>query len=501
MWPIDRLRRRERGAPEANSDRRAIILETPVRSARVVSSCCERAHAAGVRRGMPVAHARALFETEDVRVLPARPDQDRAALRSLAVWAHRFSPVVALDDTCDEPDTLLLDVTGCARVFGDEWTLARAAHRELARLAVRARVAIAPSFGSAWAVARYGPNRVEVVEEGALRDALASIPMSALRLDEETVSSLAELGLERVEHVLDLPRSALPSRFGEAALHRLDQACGQAIETIVPVRPVPPPGIERVFDGPTDRVDAIELTVRELLGEIAEVLTARGCGACRIEIELVRSDLPPECLSIVMGRPSRDAKHLWSLIRPKLERACLGFGVEAVRVHAKSVRPLRHEQQEAAFNSGRASDVEIRRATEQLLDTLGNRLGVDRVLRARAVESHLPERAFVMEPASSRSPRGQAAVASKDRPTVLFDRPVPAEVVALTPDGPVHRVRWRHGEHAVIASIGPERIAGEWWRGPGSTRDYFKVRCEDGRWVWLARTVEGRRWFVHGVWA
>ena len=94
----------------------------------------------------------------------------------------------------------------------------------------------------------------------------------------------------------------------------------------------------------------------------------------------------------------------------------------------------------------------------------------------------------------------RGAIARGDRPTVLFDYPIPAEVIALTPDGPVHHVRWRDGDEPAVACFGPERISGEWWRGPDATRDCFRVQCANGRWLWVVRGLETGRWFVHGVW-
>ncbi|MEL7473313.1 MAG: hypothetical protein AAGK04_08350 [Planctomycetota bacterium] len=131
---------------------------------------------------------------------------------------------------------------------------------------------------------------------------------------------------------------------------------------------------------------------------------------------------------------------------------------------------------------------------------MANRLGADRVLRACARESHLPERAFEMRPALDVDTE-TAAIMARDRPTVLFDPPVSTEVVALTPDGPVHRVRWGGRERDVVACHGPERLEPEWWRRRGSARDYFAVQAEDGLWLWLARAHESGRWYVHGVWA
>ena len=106
-----------------------------------------------------------------------------------------------------------------------------------------------------------------------------------------------------------------------------------------------------------------------------------------------------------------------------------------------------------------------------------------------------------MHAANGPSAPTAAVITPGDRPTLLFDRPFPAEVIALTPDGPVHRVSWNGEDLVVLACFGPERIGGEWWRARDATRDYFAVCVEDGRWLWLVRGIEGGRWFVHGVWA
>jgi protein ImuB len=493
MWPIDLLRRRERGSP----DPRPVLLAAREGSKRIVAHACERARAGGVRPGMALAQARALFPVGGVRIEPHRPDRDRAALRSLAAWAHRFSPVVA----ADEPDGLLLEVTGCERVFGGERRLVRTALSRLAGLGIRARAAVAPSFGGAWAVARHGAEQAAVVSLEGLRAELTPLPVSALRVRTETVAALAEVGVERIGHLLDLPRAALPARFGEEVLLRLDRAMGRAIETVEPVRPAPPPEVGFDFDGPTDRVEVIALKTRELLAEIAARLRAAESGVRALEVVLRRSDLPALTLEVMLGGPSRDARHLWRLLEPKLERAHLGFGVEGLSVRAVRTGGLRHEQAARWVEGDAGSAGEAARSIAELTDTLANRLGGDRVRRAVVVESHLPERAFAWEPVQAGEPRGDrgAGCPPCDRPTVLFERSMPAEVVALSPDGPVHRLRWRGGEEAVTACVGPERLAGEWWRGGEGERDCFRVRVESGRWVWLVRERGG--WWVQGVWA
>lgn len=63
---------------------------------------------------MLLADARALCP--QLEAVPADPAGDLAALEKLSIWAQRWGPWSALDP----PDSLLVDVTGAAHLFGGE---------------------------------------------------------------------------------------------------------------------------------------------------------------------------------------------------------------------------------------------------------------------------------------------------------------------------------------------------------------------------------------------
>jgi protein ImuB len=75
--------------------------------------------AAGLSAGMTLADARARCPA--LATLPCDPAAERQALDHLAWAMLRFTLVV----TPDPPDGLILDVTGCAHLFGGEEALAR----------------------------------------------------------------------------------------------------------------------------------------------------------------------------------------------------------------------------------------------------------------------------------------------------------------------------------------------------------------------------------------
>src|SRR4051812_4572609 len=83
---------------------------------------------------------------------PPDPWRDIAALKKLARWCRRYSPVVGLEDA-EMPESLLLNITGCAHLFGGEELLAALVVRDIARLKLTAYAAIADTIGAAWAAA------------------------------------------------------------------------------------------------------------------------------------------------------------------------------------------------------------------------------------------------------------------------------------------------------------------------------------------------------------
>ena len=120
-----------------------------VGNAQVITSLNGAACAAGVQVGQPVrdAHAMCAGLITRARNIPG----EVAFLAALRRWAGKFSPWVA-----DEaPDGLVIDLTGCAHLFGGEENVPGIIAAECADMGLSVRTGIADTLGAAWALARY----------------------------------------------------------------------------------------------------------------------------------------------------------------------------------------------------------------------------------------------------------------------------------------------------------------------------------------------------------
>lgn len=492
QWPIERVARRL-GPP----DRRTVLVVAASRGRQLVMHGCLNALRSGIAPGMDLAHARALIRGTVV-VATHEPDRDAKALEALARWATRWSPVV----WPDQPDGVVLDITGCGHLFGGDRALASSLQRRLRSAGFTARAAIAGCVGAAWAVARYGRASCALIENGQEQQALTPLPVQALRLDPAAVQGLREVGVERVGQLLALPRASLPARYGGELTRRLDQALGRVCEPVLGVVEAAPIQAALELPGGTTQWEAVASATQFLLAELVRQLERRECGLRRLDATFRRLDSAQLGIVTQTSRPTRSPKHLWSLLRPRLERLHLGYGITEILLRAARVAPIPHHQESFVDEPDhtRGDDAAI----AQTIDTLTNRIGPDRVRHFALRACHRPEHAADIVPASN-ADTPEATLPSRarapGRPALLFTKPRPIRVIALSPDGPVMSLEAATGERRVIASVGPERIGGEWWRAREPARDYFRVQVESGRWLWVFREVIGGAWFIHGEWA
>lgn len=466
----------------------------------------ERARALGLVPGMTLATARALQPM--LHVHEANPDADRALLESLADAAERYTPLVGTHGD----DTLLLDITGAAHLYGGEEGLLADAQTRIQTRGFHVRAAIAGNPVTARAAALYGLARM--IAPGRDADCVQDLPIAALDLDSGRRASLERLGLKRIGDCLARPRAPLAERFGRDFMARLDAITGRVETPLSPRRTWPACIVERRFAEPIGHEDDIRRSLLTLAADLKRSLEKRGQGARRLELAFFRADGTTRMIMIETGRPVRDPAMMLRLFREKIDGLSdpldPGFGFDALRLSARQVE----DYAETSISLDAQDDYEAELAA--LIDRLSARFGTQKVQRLAAINSHAPTRASRLIPAHQASALALdfstfAPLESETpaRPIRLMEPPERIEVLAEVPDGPPIRFRWRRVLHAVIRADGPERIAPEWWRTPEgtATRDYYRVEDDHGRRFWLyrdglyERETGAPRWFLHGLFA
>jgi protein ImuB len=503
QFPVERLNRtlKNEGLSPLNVPGQAFALvESGPKGLRLVA-CDELALSLGLRPGQRLADARA--QVPDLASTLHEPEQDAKSLLALARWCERWSPWIAVQGS----DCLILDVTGIAHLFGGEASLLADITDRFRHLGFHVRSALAGTIGAAWAFAHFDSSATVAVPEGRERERLGRLPIEALRLERETIITLKRLGLKTIAALTSIPRAELARRFqgstdASHVLLRLDQCLGESEEPLSPLRIPPVFSVRHSLMEPLIAHEALLTLLDQLTAQLGHRLEREGMGATRLILKLYRSDGSRALMPAGLSRPSNDPIHFARILRPKLEKIDLGFGIDALSLEAEETSFI--EPHDPGFMETQA---QFTHDFAELADRLINRHEEARLARLEPAERHPPEWAEkiaspLIETSSLTGPPGI-------RPLTLLDRPEKIAVMAEVPDGPPLRFIWRRVSHRILRLEGPERIASEWWRESERTkrpRDYYVVEDEKGRRFWLYREgiygdpyAPSPSWFIHGL--
>lgn len=413
----------------------------------------------------------------------AAPDD----LAALALWCQVYTPLTAPDP----PDGVMLDITGCAHLFGGEAGM-------VARLAARlpdARMAIADYPAAAWGLARYGQPGVEDI---------LPLPLATLRLAPEVIARLRRIGIRTIGQLARLPRAGLVAGYGQAPALRLAQALGEAPE---PIRFItaPPEWLEmEPFMEPLLLPAQLQAALARLTTRLCTQLTKATLGATSINARFYRVDRACPAIHLSFAHPCRDEGQIIKLLIEKLaQEVDPGFGIEALALEAPLTEPLPLVQQDM---EAQAPDY------ARPLNTLLNRLGPDRLWRVAPHASHIPE--FAGQRLEVKAKPSAWPQPHHPRPLRLLNPPVAITAIAPVPDDPPVQFTWAGQTHRLRWATGPERIARDWWEHEfdptrpewEKIRDYYQVEDLTGARFWLFRAglhegVATPRWYLHGLFA
>lgn len=416
-----------------------------------------------------------------ITLMARKPSREVAALQLLACWAGSLTPRVTLT-----PDTVLLEVGSCLRLFGGLEKMLSLAQEGVQAQGFTLEFAAAPSaMGAQW-LARMRAEAL-CLDRETMHQQLNALPIAVL--PDKASASLVRFGVRTLGEARRLPSAALARRIGLDAVQLMARAFGE----------MPDPRADHVFPeqfslplqlpAAVENATALLFAARRLTSALSGWLAVRQAGVREISLRLLhRQD--ESALVLQFADSTSDGGRFERVLRERLESLSLRAPVESLRLEAMQVEPLPGRSL-ALFDDAKAGQ----EAAAALLERLSARLGDGQVYRVKVHDDHRPECATQRAPLFEKAVPGEQA--AFPRPLWLLEQP---EALAEVDGRP-----YRHGHLKLLS--GPERIESGWWDGGEKSdapsgdirRDYFIALSAKACWLWIYRECRAPGgWFLHG---
>jgi len=408
----------------------------------IITAANKLAEAQGVTCGMAVADAKAIII--DLHVIDDMPEKAAKLLKALGEWCIRYTPIIAVD----LPDGLILDVSGCAHLWGGERAYLKEIVIRLKSKGYDVRAAMADTVGAAWAISRFG-QVTPIIETNEHTTALLSLPPAALRLEPAILQRLRKLGLTSINSFISMPRSVLRRRFGDSFLLRLGQALGLEDEPIIPLRPIQPYEERLPCLEPICTATGIEIAINKLLEVLCQRLKQEGKGLRTAILKCYRIDGKIVAVDIGTNRASYHIPHLFKLFELKIATIEPALGIELFTLEAPKVEDVDPVQEALWAGKPGLDDLNI----AELLDRLAGKVGAGAIHRYLPDEHYWPERSVKL----AHSLQQKTAINwsnDKPRPTQLLAKPELIEVTAPIPDYPPMLFIYKGIRHQIKKRMG-----------------------------------------------
>jgi len=471
-------------------------------------------------------------------------EEDYRFLDLLSRWSGKYSPWIKKE----LPDGILIDITGCAHLFGGEQGLIEAFKIDCANFSLTAHIGLADTVGAAWALSRFLENTSELLYTGDIidqearatrarafkrgnqpssltidqknnelssfkyviapcgqtREYISNLPLASLRISLSKVTSLRRLGFRCIKDLLEIPRAPLTRRFGRDLLTRLDQILGLEPEPVSPEKSAKRFSVRLTLPEPIGLKSDFLLALEKLVPALCRKLKNNRFGVRKLQLQIFRTDGTTQSIYIQLTQPSFDTEKILTLLGMKLDKIISEFGVDLIRLETKIYEPVYETQYVKELSE---DNLEIKKPStdtdfEHFLNRISLRLGTESITRWHSAESHIPEKSFITSGAMWSEPFFNWVSKVYSRPTVLFN-PEPIEIQDNF--SPLKKFKWRGRYFNSTFKTGPERISPEWWFDDPNwrtgVRDYWKIDTETGERLWLYYAHGGFKtggWFCQG---
>jgi protein ImuB len=372
------------------------------------------------------------------------------------------------------PDTVVLDIAGCEKLFGSPEKIASDLKRVAADIGFETQVAIAGNPEAAICAAR-GFSGATVIPEGKEAEILGHLSLASLSPPAELLETLHRWGMHTCAEFAALPEIAVIERLGQQG--RLWQRLARGTE----VRPLLPKEFPSEFeeymdlDFPVDLLESLLFVLNRLLEQLCLRLKMHVLAASELTATLTlqpgdsRGREPLQHVrKLRLPVPAKEARFLLKLLQLDLQAHPPGAPV--TRIHIVAV-PARSRTRQLGLFLPLSPEPE---ALEITLARIENTVGEGRVGAPALVDSHRPgtfqQNRFMLREAQSELAMNEVPVRAALR---IFRPPLPVKV-ELREKRPT-AVICEGAREQVLALAGPFRAKGGWWSESPWARDEWDV--------------------------
>lgn len=443
----------------------------------------EAAREAGIQPGMRLATARGLCDT--LHTAERDTGREEHALHRLGERLLDITPRVSVEP----PDTVLLDIGACLRLFGGLDPLLEQVRQRLTGNGLSTRPALGPTPLAARELTLSPLADSHACcfaddTDAAFRALLAEQPLTQLHLSSKLRQRLTAPGFRTLGEVLDLPRHTLGKRHGRALLLWLERLLGERADERYFLAPAERFRDEQEFPDPVANTDGLIFPVHRLLEELTAHLRRRQESVTAIHWHFRPLKGQAQTLTVERAQPAHDVETWLELTRRRLEHLHLNEPVLILVL--ESGPPL----ERAVGGGDLLTEPDARADRDGLLDRLATLPGLSCVT-PRESDEPLPE-------AADQEADPRQASAAEPAPELPFDDP---PLWLLNPPRPLamqgDRLIWEGAELEWLPH--EQRYSSHWWRPEPAVREYCIVRHPSGFCCRVFRDRRSGQWYLQGV--
>ncbi len=410
-------------------------------------------------------------------IISADVKRDKEALVAVA---HQFSYSIEVLG-----DGVLFDVSGLERLIGKPGRIARKILEELQKQNVPGNIAVAETVDTATLLARQDSGSNHSVH---LTGTFRQMPLHNLQIEQDTLNVFNDLGIRKVEDLLEIPREELISRYGRDFKSVIDVIEQKDTAMLTPNIKENQVSWAYDLDSPVEDFEQLIFLLNHGLERLFTQIAHQGLSTEQIDVKFKLRDETEKGYEIKTSFPTLERSFWLKLVNLRISLDPPPSEIVSVNVAAHFTNP--RPSQRGLYAVSRPEPESLLLTVNKLKKLVGEEnVGVPVILSQRLSE------AFALN--TEAVPQGIEMIEVRPEKMIIafsyFNPPMRAEV--LVRDGRLVFIRTQYFNGHVVEYSGVWKANSKWWDRSWKTQEW-DVEIEN-KGIYRLCKVD-KEWFLAG---